>query len=85
MTIKVMVIDDSSVVRQVITDLLVPCLDIDLIATAADPIFAMGKMRGNWPDVILDPPDDVKEAARFDLVSPGRALVAWRIAFAGQA
>lgn len=53
MTIKVMVIDDSSVVRQVITDLLAPCRDIDLIATAADPIFAMGKMRSNWPDVIV--------------------------------
>ena len=53
MTIKVMVIDDSSVVRQVISDLLAPCRDIEVIATAADPIFAMNKMRSNWPDVIL--------------------------------
>lgn len=53
MTIKVMVVDDSSVVRQVIQDLLEPCHDITVIATAPDPIFAMAKMRANWPDVIV--------------------------------
>lgn len=53
MTIKVMIVDDSSVVRQVIQDLLDPCHDITVIATAPDPIFAMAKMRANWPDVIV--------------------------------
>ncbi|AKZ62356.1 chemotaxis protein [Herbaspirillum hiltneri N3] len=53
MTIKVMIVDDSSVVRQVIQDLLEPCHDISVIATAPDPIFAMAKMRANWPDVIV--------------------------------
>jgi two-component system chemotaxis response regulator CheB len=53
MTIKVMIVDDSSVVRQVIQDLLEPCPDINVIATAPDPIFAMAKMRANWPDVIV--------------------------------
>jgi len=53
MTIKLMIVDDSSVVRQVMQDLLAPCTDISVIATAADPIFAMSKMRNNWPDVIV--------------------------------
>lgn len=53
MTIKVMIVDDSSVVRQVIQDLLEPCHDICVTATAPDPIFAMAKMRANWPDVIV--------------------------------
>ena len=53
MTIKVMIVDDSSVVRQVIQDLIEPCHDISVIATAPDPIFAMAKMRANWPDVII--------------------------------
>jgi len=53
MTIKVMIVDDSSLVRQVIQDLLEPCHDINVIATAPDPIFAMAKMRANWPDVIV--------------------------------
>jgi two-component system chemotaxis response regulator CheB len=53
MTIKVMIVDDSSLVRQVIQDLLEPCHDINVIATAQDPIFAMAKMRANWPDVIV--------------------------------
>lgn len=53
MTIKLMIVDDSSVVRQVMQDLLAPCSDISVIATAADPIFAMSKMRSNWPDVIV--------------------------------
>jgi len=53
MTIKVIIVDDSSVVREVIQDLIQPCRDIDVIATAPDPIFAMAKMRANWPDVII--------------------------------
>lgn len=53
MTTSVMIIDDSSVVRQVMQDLLEPCEDIRVIATASDPIFAMAKMRANWPDVIM--------------------------------
>ncbi len=53
MTIKVMIVDDSSVVRQVIQDLIEPCHDLSVIATAPDPIFAMAKMRANWPDVII--------------------------------
>jgi two-component system chemotaxis response regulator CheB len=53
MTIKVMIVDDSSVVRQVLQELLECCEDISVIATAPDPIFAISKMRMTWPDVIV--------------------------------
>lgn len=51
--IKVMVVDDSAVVRQVLTALLSKEAGIDVIAAASDPIFAMDKMNNNWPDVIV--------------------------------
>lgn len=51
--IKVMIVDDSSVVRQVMQDVLAKHRDIEVIATASDPIFAMQKMKANWPDVIV--------------------------------
>ncbi|UXY16333.1 chemotaxis response regulator protein-glutamate methylesterase [Chitiniphilus purpureus] len=51
--IKVMIVDDSSVVRQVMQEVLARHHDIDVIATASDPIFAMQKMKNNWPDVIV--------------------------------
>lgn len=51
--IKVMVVDDSAVVRQVLTALLSKESGIDVIAAASDPIFAMDKMNSNWPDVIV--------------------------------
>ena len=50
--IKVMVVDDSAVVRQVMTALLDADPEIEVIATASDPVFAMEKMRKEWPDVI---------------------------------
>ncbi|WP_284207921.1 response regulator, partial [Chitiniphilus shinanonensis] len=51
--IKVMIVDDSSVVRQVMQEVLGRHRDIEVIATASDPIFAMQKMKANWPDVIV--------------------------------
>ena len=51
--IKVIVVDDSAVVRQVLTEILNSDPGIELIATAADPIFAMNKMKKQWPDVII--------------------------------
>lgn len=51
--IKAMVVDDSAVVRQMVTRLLDGHPDIELIATAMDPILAMEKMKTRWPDVIL--------------------------------
>ncbi|MDH4285031.1 MAG: chemotaxis response regulator protein-glutamate methylesterase [Gallionellaceae bacterium] len=50
--IKVLVVDDSAVVRQVLAALL-DDPDIELIGTASDPVFAMEKMRTQWPDVIV--------------------------------
>jgi two-component system, chemotaxis family, protein-glutamate methylesterase/glutaminase len=51
--IKVMLIDDSAVVRQVVVGLLQSDPGIEVIGAAADPIFAMERMKRQWPDVIL--------------------------------
>jgi len=50
---KVMVVDDSAVVRQVISGALAKERSIEVLASVADPIFAMQRMRANWPDVIV--------------------------------
>jgi two-component system chemotaxis response regulator CheB len=50
--IKVLVVDDSAVVRQMMLDVLSKAPDIKVIATASDPLFAMQKMNAEWPDVI---------------------------------
>ncbi len=50
--IKVLVVDDSAVVRQVMLDVLKGAPDIEVIGTASDPLFAMQKMQTQWPDVI---------------------------------
>jgi two-component system, chemotaxis family, protein-glutamate methylesterase/glutaminase len=51
--IKVMLVDDSAVVRQVVVGLLQSDPGIEVIGAAADPIFAMERMKKQWPDVIL--------------------------------
>jgi two-component system chemotaxis response regulator CheB len=51
--IKVMVIDDSAVVRQVMTGILESDRTLEIIGVAADPIFAAERMKAQWPDVIL--------------------------------
>lgn len=53
MTIDVLVVDDSAVVRQVLTAVLNEAPDINVYATASDPIFAQQQMQKKWPDVIL--------------------------------
>jgi len=50
--IRVMVVDDSAVVRKVMSSILDGDPDIEVIGTAPDPIFAIEKMRKNWPDVV---------------------------------
>lgn len=52
-TIKALVVDDSAVVRQVLVNVLNDAADIEVIATAADPLLAIEKMRKQWPDVIV--------------------------------
>lgn len=51
--IKVLIVDDSAVVRSVLTDVLQRCRDIEVVAAVADPIFAMKRMEQGWPDVIV--------------------------------
>jgi len=52
-TIKVLVVDDSAVVRQVLTNLLNADPHIEVVATAADPVIAIERMKQVWPDVIV--------------------------------
>ena len=51
--IKVMVVDDSAVVRQVVTAMLNEDSEIEVIAAVADPLLAMARMQTQWPDVIV--------------------------------
>ncbi len=52
-TIKVMIVDDSAVVRQVLSATLDEDVGIEVIGTAVDPVFALEKMKAQWPDVIV--------------------------------
>jgi two-component system chemotaxis response regulator CheB len=51
--IKVLVVDDSAVVRQVVSGMLAETAGIEVIATATDPLQAMERMKVQWPDVIV--------------------------------
>ncbi|NOX09655.1 MAG: chemotaxis response regulator protein-glutamate methylesterase [Gammaproteobacteria bacterium] len=53
MGIQVFIVDDSAVVRKVLTELLENVAGIEVIGSAQDPIFAQPKMEKNWPDVII--------------------------------
>lgn len=51
--IKVLLVDDSAVVRQVLMGILNDEPDIEVTGAASDPIFAMEKLSRDWPDVIV--------------------------------
>ncbi|MDU8500347.1 chemotaxis response regulator protein-glutamate methylesterase [Pseudomonas syringae] len=51
--ISVLLVDDSAVVRQVLVAILNDTPDIHVMGAASDPIFAMGKLAQEWPDVIV--------------------------------
>jgi two-component system chemotaxis response regulator CheB len=51
--IKLLVVDDSAVVRQVVTSLLAADPEIEVTAAVADPLQAMERMKQQWPDVFL--------------------------------
>ncbi len=51
--IKVMIVDDSALVRQVVSKALARDAGIEVVATASDPVFAIEKLRTAWPDVIV--------------------------------
>ena len=72
--IRVMIVDDAAVVRQTIREILEREPDIEVIGAAADPLFALDKMKQDWPDVItLD-----VEMPRMDGVSFLRKIMAER-------
>lgn len=51
--IKVMIVDDSAVVRQVVRQTLTNAPGIEVLGAAPDPLFALEHMRRQWPDVIV--------------------------------
>lgn len=53
MAIKVLIVDDSAVVRKVLSELLGSSPGVEVIGSASDPIFAMNKMQKQWPDVLV--------------------------------
>lgn len=50
--IKVLVVDDSAVIRKLLTEILNETEDIEVVGIAQDPIFAMNKIKSLRPDVI---------------------------------
>jgi two-component system chemotaxis response regulator CheB len=69
-----MIIDDSAVVRQVVAEAIAQAPGMEVLATAADPLIAMKKMRTRWPDVLIL---DI-EMPRMDGLSYLRKLMAER-------
>lgn len=53
MGIRVFIVDDSAVVRKILTEMLGGVTGIDVIGSAQDPLFALPKMEKDWPDVII--------------------------------
>jgi two-component system chemotaxis response regulator CheB len=51
--INVAIIDDSALVRQVLTGIIKSDSELELALVAQDPIFALDKMKAIWPDVII--------------------------------
>ena len=51
--IKVMVVDDSAVVRQVVAGLLGAASGMQVVAAVADPLLAIERLKQQWPDVIV--------------------------------
>jgi two-component system chemotaxis response regulator CheB len=72
--IKVMVVDDSAVVRQVVAGLLGAAPGIEVLAAVADPVLAIERLKQAWPDVIVL---DV-EMPRMDGITFLRKLMAER-------
>ena len=51
--IRVLSVDDSAVVRQVLSEQLGSDPAIQVMAAVADPLFAITRMNIEWPDVIV--------------------------------
>jgi len=52
-SIRVLIVDDSAVVRQTLKEILDSDPGIEVMGVAADPIFALKKMENDRPDVII--------------------------------
>lgn len=50
--IKVLIIDDSALIRKVLTEILESASDIEVVGTAADPFIARDKIKSLNPDVL---------------------------------
>jgi len=50
---KVLIVDDSAVIRQVLSGIIAGDPQLELMGAVADPIFAMRRMEAAWPDVIV--------------------------------
>lgn len=51
--VQVMIVDDSAVVRQALTEVLKADPGIEVLCAVADPLLAMERMKANWPQVIV--------------------------------
>ncbi|HMM76043.1 MAG TPA: chemotaxis response regulator protein-glutamate methylesterase [Gammaproteobacteria bacterium] len=49
----VFVVDDSAVVRQVVSEIIGKAPDLRLVGAAPDPLYALERMQREWPDVIV--------------------------------
>ncbi|MBN9422715.1 MAG: chemotaxis response regulator protein-glutamate methylesterase [Candidatus Accumulibacter sp.] len=72
--ITVLIVDDSAVVRQVVSQALAADPGIEVIGTASDPLFALTKMKARWPDVLVI---DI-EMPRMDGITYLRKIMAER-------
>src|SRR5579862_8936523 len=50
--IRVLIVDDSSLVRQMLTDILNEAPDIEVVGVASDPLFARERIKALNPDVL---------------------------------
>jgi two-component system chemotaxis response regulator CheB len=51
--VRVLIVDDSAVVRQVLSAVLNRDPRVTVMGSVSDPIFAMQKMNQDWPDVVV--------------------------------
>ncbi len=72
--VSVLIVDDSAVVRQVLSEILREDPGIEVLGAASDPIFARQRMNLRWPDVMIV---DV-EMPRMDGITFLRRIMAER-------